>query len=351
MKMMLNICQWFTQVCDSIIPVQHYRIPWRELNNKLQAFDLFAYVDIALQFPVESLCTLPDLVGRAGRLEPHFKAWAIEGLGRYYAEKCWEDQPMPRDILRQAMADDLPPKSLIPLHTGMGLAFADRLLSTVTPQSHPDQIHHMLWQFDALCRANAKPGYVGAVKEALGLVARHLYPQMVLIVDQHLAHTDPTAADYFWHGVGRGLYFLPAHSLPCARAAGRVMTVLQREAQGHSRQHNALAGLAWAITLVNLRHPEVLAGFVRQHSETVSRSDAFTNGVVSSLLIWRVVAPNDPYLSAFCQYEPDPYDPGLSKLWRCQVQQPCQKIGKPDTNLSEHPHLIEEMFRYHPLIS
>ncbi len=58
-------------------------------------------------------------------------------LGRYYAETHWEYNGTPQQLLTAAKVRDLPARSLIPLHTGMGLSLARRLLASLTPQS-PD---------------------------------------------------------------------------------------------------------------------------------------------------------------------------------------------------------------------
>ena len=59
--------------------------------------------------------------------------------------------------------------------------------------------------------------------EALGLVTRLRCPELVRIVDWRLSAIDPELVGYFWHGVGRGLYFLPLNALPCASSSWRAV--------------------------------------------------------------------------------------------------------------------------------
>ena len=85
---------------------------------------------------------------------------------------------------------------------------------------------------------------------------------MVRIVDRGLSAIDPDIVGYFWHGVGRGLYFLPINALPCSSSTWRAVEMAHEEAPHTLGRLNALGGLAWAVTLVNIRHPAILEAFL-----------------------------------------------------------------------------------------
>jgi len=103
---------------------------------------------------------------------------------------------------------------------------------------------------------------------------------------------------YFWHGVGRGAYFAPANSLPywsdpwqCFETSMRIPHELGRR--------NAVAGCAWAMTLVNLRQPEIIATLLDQYGSQLAADDAFANGVFSALAVWLRCSSTDSTVQSF----------------------------------------------------
>ena len=219
-----------------------------ELANKLEAFERFQQAS-AIPHPAE-LGTYPFL-------------WTAEGLG--YA---WAAVDPPRRFLER-----LPDRAAIPLHTGAALFFATRLLET-------DRSATGLEGWLALWAENALPGYRDLAAEALGLVARNLYPYRVQGLGDWLQWAAPDLAELFWHGVGRGLYFAPTHALPWSGAAGRAFRKACDEPPHEPGRLNATAGLSWALTLVNIRHPEVLADVLWRHGHEIASGEAFANRAI-----------------------------------------------------------------------
>ena len=68
-------------------------------------------------------------------------------------------------------------------------------------------------------------------------------------------------------------------------------------------RRNAVAGLAWATTLVNMRQPEIMLHLLRQRGEQLARTDAFSNGVASACIVGWDITPGDVYIKSFCQYQ------------------------------------------------
>jgi len=344
-----ELLQQSAAVVKLLMPGRNNRLAWQELANKLQAFDLFEHVDVLLHLQSEPEVPLAALVQQAEALGPYRAVWALEGLGRYYAETYWEHHGTPWHLFATDAVCAVPVRSLMPLHTGLGLSLADRLLAALTPHSPEADIDTILRQFIALCQHNAREGYLGAVLEALGLVVRLRYAPMVHIVDRRLSVIAPEIVSYFWHGVGRGLYFLPDNALPCGSSAWRAVEMTQTEAPHACARLNALGGLAWAITLVNIRHPAILETWLMHYGDVLSANEAFATGVSAALLIWYDIARDDPYLMAFLEHRPDRVNPRLVQLWDSQVLEPSQVALHQHYSVLQARHGLGELFRHQPL--
>ena len=322
MKLSFDMMQLSAAAVRWLAPWRETRRGLQEFENKLEAFNLFVHVDSVLAIPSQGEVYLPELIRKAEALEPYRAVWATEGLGYYLATKFCEWSQAPRRLLNGERSGELPEKSLAALHAGMGLAIADRLMKTISPGSHESESRRVLDQFVMACRDNSRPGYIGATYESLGLVARNLYPQMIARLDQQLRQIDEDLVAYFWHGVGRGIYFAPTNFLPDGNS-GRAVKMTCQEPPHELGRRNALAGLAWAMTLVNIRHPEILESFLKHHGSQLGDRDAFINGVSSSVMIWRDSTVDDPSLEAFCNYQPDSSDRTLVERWEEMVRRPC----------------------------
>jgi hypothetical protein len=199
-----------------------------------------------------------------------------------------------------------------------------------------------------MCRQNSRPGYVGAALESLGLVTRDFHPQaLVPVIDRELGPLDEEAQAYFWHGVGRAIYFSPTYFLPVGRSPWQAVEMARGEAPHELGRQNAIAGLAWAVTMVNLLQPQVLESVIRQHADEFARDDAFSDGVASSLIMRYDTSPGQEFIAAFLGHQPT--DPGLATWWDNLVRGPCaEALGRYYPVLKEQGRL-GEVFRYQPL--
>jgi len=230
----------------------------------------------------------------------------------------------------------------------MGLSFANRILETITPQSSESKIREAVRQFVVLCRNNARDGYAGAAYESLGLVARNLYPEIVQIIARQLSETGNELVAYFWHGVGRAIYFAPTNFLSWNSSPWRGVEMTQREPTNETARRNALAGFVWALTLVNIRQLEILEAFLKHHGHEVTANDAFSNGVTSAIIIWHDSTEGDHYIAGLIQHQPDPSDPMLVELWNSQLKRPCEDAQRYYPVLKKH-RCLGEVFRYQSL--
>jgi len=345
-KLSFDVMQQSAEIGRLLVPWQESRVALQEFQNKLEAFDLFAHVDSVLAIPAEGEVRLSELIGKADALESYRAVWAMEGLGYYLAARFCE-HGTPRSLLSGERGEAVPERALAPLHSGMGLAIADRFLKTISPESQESAIRKVIDQFLMVCRDNSKTDYIGGAYESLGLVTRNLYPQMIPKLDQELGKIDKDLVGYFWHGVGRGIYFAPTNVLPDGNSSGRALKMAYQEPPHELGRRNALAGLAWAVTLVNIRHPEILERFLRRYVNQIGDREAFVNGVSSSVIIWRDSTVDDPSLKAFRKYQPASSDRTLAELWERMVRLPCLKALEDVYPALKSRRRLGEVFHYH----
>lgn len=349
MKVVFDLMQLSAGTIQRLVPGKENRVVWQEFRNKLEAFDQFENVDHALNLTSKPGVSLTQLVKKTNGLDTHRTIWATEGLGHYHTETHWEQSRVPSSVISANNVQGLPAETMTALHAGMGLSLANRLLKTIEIQSPDTKVYDVLVQFIELCRNNSQPGYVGAAYEALGLVTRNLYPQLIQVVDRQLQKIDQNQVGYLWHGIGRAIYFAPSNFLPFNSAPWRAMAMVQREPPHEIGRLNALAGFAWALAFVNIRHPVILETLLNQHRAELITSDAFANGLTSSILIWRDSTADDSCLDAICQYQPEPSDVSLVELWNERVLKSCRNALDWFYPILKAHDSLGEVFRYQSL--
>lgn len=317
----LEIGRRSVEIVGAALP-ERLALAWRELGNKLAAFEDFQYAHRVLGLFGES--DLADALERAGDLGSHRRLWLLEGLGFAFAESAWDDGEPPRGLFAGRRLDAVPETGWLPLHTGLGLSLARRRLHRFDARRGAEEVAAAVDDFAGLCDANAREGYGQAIFESLGLVVRHLDPAAVAAVDRELERRgkrpDRERTALFWHGLGRGLYFLVSQTWPGSLA--RAFDLARREPPHALGRRNALAGLAWAFTLVNLRHPEVLEAFLERHAGDWSADDeaAFAHGASSAYLFWYDAAGGNRLWRAFRDHRPAAEN---DARWRRLVAAPC----------------------------
>jgi hypothetical protein len=175
--------------------------------------------------------------------------------------------------------------------------------------------------FFELCHANSCPGWHENSIEAMGLAVRTLHPNLLTRVSAAIGEIDCSAQRLFWHGVGRALYFVPMNFVTFGGSHERALHAAIDEAPTLEDRCNTVAGLVWAVTLVNIRHPAVLANLLRL-SRAIRMPAAVTNGVVSVLMVWKDMVPETgevlrPY------FRSTPPTPPYSGFWNDLVAVPA----------------------------
>ena len=322
----------------------------QEFSNKLQIIMLVTHVHAELGLDANTVDSLQVLVDKVGAMQTFPRVWATEGLGNWFGDVAIAKAaggPDPARLLTDPTLASLPPWSMTMLHAGIGMSFAKAILVKLEPKSSTDSIRAGIARFVTLCHESSRPGYAGAALESLGLATRTLYPNMLRLIDQEIPSVDPDLHGYYWHGAGRAMYFEPMGMLPSVNAPWRVIRRLDVEAPHDLARRNILAGVAWALTVVNMRHPSVMETFLRHHGELAKSNDAFTNGVVSALLMRYDTTREDAWIRPFVNNVPHG-DEALTTLWREVITAPCEEaLGKTYRELSDS-HSLEQVFHYRP---
>lgn len=311
----LRMLRLSTEGVRAVLPADE-GLAWRELGNKLETFEDFQQVRSRLGLPPAGF-SLEGALRRVSELGAYGAVWATEGLGYARAEEAWAAGRPPRWLLREPGLEGLPARAVLPLHTGAALAFARRLLDAGGARDAA-----ALERWLAVWEDNARPGWRPVAVEALGLLARNLHPYLVPGLDARLGRLDPVLAEHFWHGVGRGLYFAPTQAVPFLDGTGRALEKAAGEPPNEAGRRNATAGVAFALTLVNFRHPQVLAGVLERCGGRIGAGDAFSSGVASAAVTWSHAAGRDACLAGFLGHRPS--RPGLAERWNALVLVPCE---------------------------
>ncbi len=320
-----------------------------EVRNKAEVYFLVRENSRALRVPTPAPQPFPlqEFLRRAYARGPYPALWAVEGLGRLFGESQMEHAGGEVSGLLSG-GIELPEKSLLMLHAGIGLAFAQWRLQRLDADFSPEDIHEVVRWFSRTCRANSRPGYLGAAWESLGLVVRTFYGRLVHDLDQAIVEAAPELRSWFWHGVGRAVYFLPVNFLPCS--TWETLMRAEREAVDDLSHANVTSGIAWGMVMVNLRDPDVLAELViGPHGAELRGNDAFLQGAAASLVMRRETTPDATFLDPWLDYADRTRDGDEPWLWDELIRGPGREalvhLG-PDLKRSD---ALDELFHYAPL--
>jgi hypothetical protein len=284
----IEMLQQSARLMSIFMPARGLFGDWPELDNKIEAFRLFQSAERELHLPVDRL-PLDQVVQRALTGDAFRAIWMLEGVG--YIRGTASSLSV-KGLLTEGPGAHLPDRAMIPLHAGMGTAFGEKLFGGLGSRPSRAQVGDTVQRFVDVCRANCRPGWEDACIEPAGLVVRLLYPSLLAPVSAELEIVSPALRPLFWHGVGRSLYFQPMNFLPIAGAHRRMLNSAAQETSVPEDRRNVLAGLNWAVTLVNLPQPAVIRSLASVCSELKMREE-FINGLISALLAWRHMAPDD----------------------------------------------------------
>jgi hypothetical protein len=344
-----------TRAISLLIPGRDSRVAWQNAQNNAEIIQLVAHVSKVLP-PPGTEAPLFSLVEKCYALGTFPALWAIEGLGHWYADSFYlknsAADAQPRSLLTSQQAEGLPPKSLTMMHAGIGMSFAKRTLGPLKASSPAAEIRAAAAKIVELCRNSSQPGYAGAAIESLGLASRFLHgTAMVRALDEQLAQVGGKQGEdlvgYLWHGAGRAMYFSPPNFMPAWRTPWRAVEMTRTEPPHELGRRSAAAGFSWAITLVNMRFPVIMETLLKYHGDEFLKDDAFSNGVMSSLIMRYDITPDDSVLAAYRAHRPA--DARIAELWDRLVKGPAEKALTEFYPVLKAQCKLEEVFRYQDL--
>jgi len=329
------------------MPGRSARIAREECQNKMDIMRMVEEVGTVVP-PKGVYVPLADLVANSYAAGEFPSLWLIEGLGHYYAESFMGQGETSRDLLTAQDVEGLPIGSLTMLHAGIGLAFAQHGLEIISPDIPASQVRRLIERFVGECRTSSREGFAGCALESLGLVVRHFHGAAVCrSLDPRLAEIDPALQGFFWHGVGRALYFSPANMMPGLDSPWPVLAMIEEEAPHETARRNMVSGMAWAMTLVNMLTPGIMEAFLKENGEKFSVDDAFTEGVASAIVMRQDTTPGASFIGAFLRHRPS--DEKTAALWSRLIVAPATKALERYHRVLEENRRLDEVFRYQPL--
>jgi hypothetical protein len=325
---------------------------WCELRNKARIYWLVRYQ----RRPLPRDATLGALVARVYEREAETAPFSLERLGIDFVNAAWRRAGPPRGLL---VADaTLPEESLALLHSGLGMAASRRLLRPLAAGAPAAELAARMTEFLELVHANARPEFAPVAIEAAGIMVRMFHPRLKDRVARWMRDARPDLEGFYWHGVGRATYFLPASSVPRPGALRRSLAVCRREPPDASTRLDALAGLAFAVAMINwhqpwlierlfrllVEHPDATrwarsaaAGQARQAAGAerfggtgdaarcggADETEAFASGVAACIIARQLTLalPAGPPVLSYTP--PEAAGPRLAELWESRVRLPC----------------------------
>jgi hypothetical protein len=319
-----------------------------ELRAKEEVICLVLDLAKLIHVPAAPPFPLYELLGRAYALGPFPALWGVEGLGREYGDSFWSQGVTPHDILRDERTSELPARSLTMLNAGIGLSFAMHQLQGTRAWTPEPELRGLVEEDVRLCRDNAREGYVGAAFENLGLATQSFHPQLVPAVDRVLRQVAPEVLGYYWHGVGRSVFFDPINLLP--GSDGLLFEMAARMAPDEAARRSAVAGAAWGYVLVTQRDPRIAAELlIGPYGQRLAENGAFANGVASAMMMRFDTTPDAPFIQPFLQYRPSPPNPRLTELWDRLVRVPGETALEVYYPVIKQHQRLGDIFEYRDL--
>jgi len=296
-----GIVQGSTDAVESVATALSRSLLRQQFGNTIDVIGFVNHVDAPSELSTDGTYPIDETIDKLYSRGHYPALWLIEGLGEKYAEAHMAGGRSVKGLLSTGKGATLPEKTQLMMHAGIGITFAKHVITKLTPCSSDAEIQDALKLFLNLVDDNSLECYKGAALESLGLVTRTWYGQMVGLIYRNLGELDQAASEFFWHGAGRSMYFSPMYMLP----GFSPWHAAQQEPPDDVARRNARAGVAWAFTVVNVRQPAIAANFLSTRADEIAGNDAYTNGVLSTLIMAGEMVPNHSFVSDFGTYCPD----------------------------------------------
>ncbi|MFT5466231.1 MAG: hypothetical protein ACI8UO_001329 [Verrucomicrobiales bacterium] len=308
-----------------------------ETQNRLSAFHYFK--NPGLYAPATG--DWESQVAKARELGSYTSIWLMEGIAGRLAESAGDRV----DLRALAVVPDSISESTMTLHTGAGTVSARNAVEAGLRSGGGTGLTLEIERFLEEAEELSHPGYRRCTVEALGLVIRNLYPNLLTPVGSQLANRSLEDYQLFWHGSGRGLYFNPLQMMPGSRFRHWVLENSIGSAPSREAVDNIIAGFFWALSLVNLRQPEAPANAFANLAEEkwAPFAPAIINGVSSALLVWKHLTGDEERLvEKFIQRQ----TPGGKPNWLTEVFAAVQERFLSESETISEGSRIAEIYLY-----
>jgi predicted unusual protein kinase regulating ubiquinone biosynthesis (AarF/ABC1/UbiB family) len=317
-----------------------HHLATREFVNILTAVRHFGAIDVEdlIQLNESTLPTIQAL----RVVDPYYALWAMEGWGFSIARGN-------SDVQKNKMGSSLEVTFSVETHdwaavlVGQSLACARQLLLR-----EPLSISSVVSSFLEACSLRCPPSCAGVAAEALGFAVRTLRPDSEQDVATALAEQCRVFLPFFWHGVGRAIYFLFPRILEENSARWISLTRAIVGIESSLAKNNLLAGFAWPLFLVNIRHPEILAHFLSEHGVGLLHEDGFVHGMSTAIRVWVAWAGNDKHLQRLKSFGQRNCGRDFAFLWQRYIFEPAVEAVEKWKPLAQEPTFYVKLFRYLP---
>jgi hypothetical protein len=252
----------------------------------------------------------------------------------------------------------LPARAVQPFYRGVGLYVGHAYAAKWERESPESGV--VLKDFEALIEHNPELGTQQAfIVDSVGFLLRLIFPRLLRQIDAILQKSRPDLTHYLWFGAGRAIYFRFPRALYPREHGWHGVKQLPAEGLRTSSLEGAMAGLGFAVTLVNIGQPGFLEDFFRQHAEELSAGAGFSRGVRESLEMWRSLHGVAGIFEALSEYQPRTLDETASALWHSTIKassEPVSASAAPPKKLlqeniffakqAEHRDCADQALRY-----
>ena len=348
LKLFSFIAPIFTWFITALVPGRKPSVLATECRNKAKIMTLVQGLDSYMDR--EGKIPLQTIVEKCYALGTFPALWAVEGAGKDLAEWHMARNSNPSRILIAPSLDPQWNKALLMLHAGVGLGFAKYYIERLPSSPSDEEVRNVVTRTVELCRNNSRPGYYGAAIESLGLVSRFMRnAAFCRRVYEVLTRTAPDSVGFFWRGVGRCLYFHPINFMPGFSRPCRAIDLCKAESPTPELVETLLSGTAWALTIVNMTHPEVMEWVLAHDADYFNGSPAFLNGVMSSVIMRYDTTPDDPLIQQFMNHQPNSRNRAIADLWRSTIYQAMETAINSIYPVLKKHNRLDEVFHYQSL--
>jgi hypothetical protein len=348
MKIFCTIAPIFTWLICFFIPGRNARVAYLEAKNKAKIMmlvqNLHSYMDAEGKTPIQTIVEKCYAQGSFPAL------WAIEGAGKDIAEWHMARSENPVGILTNLSLDEKWNGAGLMLHAGSGMGYAKFYMDKLKSGYTDADVTNLVRRSVDLCRANSQEGYYGAAIESLGLVSRFMQDNAFCRkIHTALMEYAPDSVGFYWRGVGRSVYFSPLNFLPGFVRPCRAIKMCEDEAPNLEMKETMLAGVAWALTVVNMVTPEVMEWALANHDDYFSGSPGFFNGVTSAVVMRHDTTLDDPLVPQFMNHKPDSKNRTLCGLWNSKIKGSLQTALDTVYPILKKTKHLDQVFKYQSL--